>query len=69
MHFECPGHHSRHVDTRFDQTQAAIGPHGGDAGGPALRLLGRPAVTGLDNIPRTGPVIIAADHLAVIDSL
>ncbi len=37
--------------------------------GPALRLLGRPAVTGLDNIPRTGPVIIAANHLAVIDSL
>ncbi|WP_280249699.1 lysophospholipid acyltransferase family protein [Nocardia abscessus] len=37
--------------------------------GPVLRLLGRPVVTGLDNIPRTGPVIIAANHLAVIDSL
>ncbi|WP_040782635.1 lysophospholipid acyltransferase family protein [Nocardia pneumoniae] len=37
--------------------------------GPVLRLLGRPEVTGLQNIPRTGPVIIAANHLAVIDSL
>ncbi|MGQ4616557.1 1-acyl-sn-glycerol-3-phosphate acyltransferase [Nocardia sp. R7R-8] len=37
--------------------------------GPLLRLLGRPTVEGLDNIPRTGPVIIAANHLAVIDSL
>lgn len=37
--------------------------------GPALRLLGRPRVDGLEHIPRTGPVIIAANHLAVIDSL
>ncbi|WP_159843002.1 lysophospholipid acyltransferase family protein [Nocardia sp. CY41] len=37
--------------------------------GPLLRLLGRPDVTGLEHIPRTGPVIIAANHLAMIDSL
>ncbi|MEU4807967.1 lysophospholipid acyltransferase family protein [Nocardia fluminea] len=37
--------------------------------GPALRLLGRPHVEGLEHIPRTGPVIIAANHLAFIDSL
>ncbi|RJO74844.1 1-acyl-sn-glycerol-3-phosphate acyltransferase [Nocardia panacis] len=37
--------------------------------GPLLRLLGRPKVEGLQHIPRTGPVIIAANHLAAIDSL
>ncbi|MEU7763930.1 lysophospholipid acyltransferase family protein [Nocardia sp. NPDC049190] len=37
--------------------------------GPLLRVLGRPEVVGLDNVPHTGPVIIAANHLAVIDSL
>ncbi|MGW5436204.1 lysophospholipid acyltransferase family protein [Nocardia asteroides] len=37
--------------------------------GPLLRLLGRPQVEGLEHIPRTGPVIIAANHLAFIDSL
>lgn len=37
--------------------------------GPVLRVLGRPEVEGLDQVPRTGPVIIAANHLAMIDSL
>ncbi|WP_280455895.1 lysophospholipid acyltransferase family protein [Nocardia brasiliensis] len=37
--------------------------------GPVLRVLGRPEIEGLDQVPRTGPVIIAANHLAVIDSL
>ncbi|MBB5915699.1 1-acyl-sn-glycerol-3-phosphate acyltransferase [Nocardia transvalensis] len=37
--------------------------------GPLLRLLGRPKVTGLQYVPRTGPVIVAANHLAAIDSL
>ncbi|MGW4325522.1 lysophospholipid acyltransferase family protein [Nocardia sp. NPDC004573] len=37
--------------------------------GPLLRLLGRPDVAGLEHIPRTGPVVIAANHLAMIDSL
>ncbi|WP_460756380.1 lysophospholipid acyltransferase family protein [Myceligenerans cantabricum] len=34
----------------------------------ALVLL-RPRVTGLENIPRRGPVIIASNHLSFIDSL
>ncbi|CAM4254143.1 lysophospholipid acyltransferase family protein [Nocardia ninae] len=37
--------------------------------GPVLRALGRPEIEGLDHVPRTGPVIVAANHLAVIDSL
>ncbi|GAA5089510.1 lysophospholipid acyltransferase family protein [Nocardia iowensis] len=37
--------------------------------GPLLRVLGRPEVEGLHHVPRTGPVIVAANHLAVIDSL
>ncbi|WP_067697894.1 lysophospholipid acyltransferase family protein [Nocardia jejuensis] len=37
--------------------------------GPVLRLLGRPKVEGLHNVPAQGPVIIAANHLAVVDSL
>ncbi|WP_280362931.1 lysophospholipid acyltransferase family protein [Nocardia wallacei] len=37
--------------------------------GPLLRLLGRPKVEGLHHVPRTGPVIVAANHLAAIDSL
>ncbi|MEV5651352.1 lysophospholipid acyltransferase family protein [Nocardia sp. NPDC052254] len=37
--------------------------------GPVLRILGRPKVEGLHNIPDEGPVIIAANHLAAIDSL
>ncbi|MFI6040267.1 lysophospholipid acyltransferase family protein [Nocardia sp. NPDC051321] len=37
--------------------------------GPILRVLGRPEVEGLEQVPRTGPVIVAANHLAVIDSL
>lgn len=36
--------------------------------GPALCLLGRPKIVGRRNIPRHGPVIVAANHLAVLDS-
>lgn len=36
--------------------------------GPALRIHGRPRIIGSENIPRTGPVILAANHLAVLDS-
>lgn len=36
--------------------------------GPILRILGRPSVVGGDNLPRTGPVIIAGNHLTVVDS-
>lgn len=37
--------------------------------GPILRTAFRPWVTGADNIPRTGPVILASNHLSVIDSV
>ncbi|MGX1811999.1 lysophospholipid acyltransferase family protein [Nocardia sp. NPDC055321] len=37
--------------------------------GPVLRIMGRPKVEGLHHIPADGPVIIAANHLAVVDSL
>lgn len=37
--------------------------------GPFLRLVARPHVVGLSNFPTTGPVIVAANHLAVVDSL
>lgn len=36
--------------------------------GPILRVLGRPRVEGLENIPDTGPAILASNHLAVMDS-
>ena len=38
--------------------------------GPALHLLGRPRVTsGLENVPVSGPAILASNHVSVIDSL
>jgi 1-acyl-sn-glycerol-3-phosphate acyltransferase len=36
--------------------------------GPLLAMLGRPKVEGLENIPRSGPAILASNHLAVMDS-
>ncbi|OZC43195.1 1-acyl-sn-glycerol-3-phosphate acyltransferase [Rhodococcus sp. WWJCD1] len=36
--------------------------------GPILRILGRPSVVGGGNLPTTGPVIIAGNHLTVVDS-
>ncbi|BBY09091.1 lysophospholipid acyltransferase family protein [Mycobacterium noviomagense] len=36
--------------------------------GPLLALLGRPKVEGLEYVPRTGPAILASNHLAVADS-
>ncbi|WP_063058247.1 lysophospholipid acyltransferase family protein [Nocardia sienata] len=36
--------------------------------GPALWLLGRPEVKGREHLPRRGPYIVAANHLAVLDS-
>lgn len=36
--------------------------------GPLLRLLYRPRVTGLENIPETGPAILASNHLSFSDS-
>jgi 1-acyl-sn-glycerol-3-phosphate acyltransferase len=36
--------------------------------GPLLRFLGRPKVTGLEYVPDQGPVLLASNHLAVVDS-
>lgn len=36
--------------------------------GPGLQVWGRPEITGQDYIPRTGGVILAANHLAISDS-
>ncbi|MGB3351747.1 MAG: lysophospholipid acyltransferase family protein [Mycobacterium sp.] len=36
--------------------------------GPLLSLLGRPKVEGLENVPPSGAVILASNHLAVADS-
>ena len=36
---------------------------------PAARLIWRPKVTGLDNVPSSGPAILASNHLSVIDSV
>jgi 1-acyl-sn-glycerol-3-phosphate acyltransferase len=35
---------------------------------PVAQVAFRPTVTGVAHIPRTGPVILAANHLSVIDS-
>jgi 1-acyl-sn-glycerol-3-phosphate acyltransferase len=36
--------------------------------GPLLTLIARPKVEGLENVPRSGAVILASNHLAVMDS-
>jgi 1-acyl-sn-glycerol-3-phosphate acyltransferase len=35
---------------------------------PIMRALWRPKVTGMGHVPRTGPVIMASNHLSVVDS-
>lgn len=37
--------------------------------GPALHVMGRPKIVGLENIPPEGPAILASNHLSVIDSM
>jgi len=36
---------------------------------PVSKLIWRPTVIGLDNVPRTGPVILASNHVSFADSL
>lgn len=36
--------------------------------GPLARLIYRPRIEGADNIPRSGPIILASNHLSFIDS-
>jgi 1-acyl-sn-glycerol-3-phosphate acyltransferase len=35
---------------------------------PLARVLWRPTITGVDNVPRTGGVLLASNHLSFIDS-
>ncbi|MFC4064153.1 lysophospholipid acyltransferase family protein [Actinoplanes subglobosus] len=37
--------------------------------GPVLKLVFRPKVEGLEHVPRTGPVILACNHLSFSDSI
>jgi 1-acyl-sn-glycerol-3-phosphate acyltransferase len=37
--------------------------------GPLLHAFGRPRVTGLENIPVSGPAILASNHLSIVDSV
>jgi 1-acyl-sn-glycerol-3-phosphate acyltransferase len=37
--------------------------------GPVLRAFARPLVTGAENIPASGPAILASNHLSIIDSI
>ena len=37
--------------------------------GPILRVFGRPRATGLENIPASGPALLASNHLSIIDSV
>ncbi|GHJ52482.1 lysophospholipid acyltransferase family protein [Micromonospora chersina] len=37
--------------------------------GPLLRLIFRPQVDGLENVPESGPVILASNHLSFSDSI
>jgi len=36
---------------------------------PLLRIVFRPVVTGLENVPEDGPVILASNHLSFVDSV
>jgi 1-acyl-sn-glycerol-3-phosphate acyltransferase len=36
---------------------------------PVSKMIWRPTVTGLENVPRTGPVILASNHVSFADSL
>src|SRR3954452_23576667 len=36
---------------------------------PLAKVIWRPSVSGLDNVPRTGPVILASNHVSFADSL
>ena len=37
--------------------------------GPFLHAMGRPSVSGLENIPQAGAAILASNHLSIIDSV
>jgi len=37
--------------------------------GPLLHAYGRPRAPGLENVPATGPAILASNHLSIVDSV
>jgi 1-acyl-sn-glycerol-3-phosphate acyltransferase len=37
--------------------------------GPFLHAFGRPRATGLENIPASGPALLASNHLSIVDSV
>ena len=37
--------------------------------GPILHAFGRPRATGLENIPASGPALLASNHLSIVDSV
>ena len=37
--------------------------------GPLLHVFGRPRATGLENIPASGPALLASNHLSIVDSV
>jgi len=37
--------------------------------GPVARMIYRPIIEGRDNIPRTGPLLLASNHLSFVDSV
>jgi len=37
--------------------------------GPLARLIYRPVIEGQENIPRTGPLLLASNHLSFVDSI
>jgi 1-acyl-sn-glycerol-3-phosphate acyltransferase len=37
--------------------------------GPVARLIYRPVIEGRENIPRTGPLLLASNHLSFVDSV
>ncbi|WP_436408264.1 lysophospholipid acyltransferase family protein [Agromyces zhanjiangensis] len=36
---------------------------------PLVRMIYRPTITGAEHVPRTGPVILASNHLSFVDSI
>ncbi|GAA2039960.1 lysophospholipid acyltransferase family protein [Agromyces tropicus] len=36
---------------------------------PLVRMVYRPTITGTEHVPRTGPVILASNHLSFVDSI
>ncbi len=58
---ESPSRRPRHAGFRYATGRMLVSP--------LARLVYRPRVEGRENVPRTGPVILASNHLSFIDSI